>query len=226
MIVKGEWREMIKAIIFDMDGLMVDTEVISYQCYKEIIESYGFDFHKADYVKDYPGKPLRASIEFIKDKYHLDYDNQEKIEIFHQLENQYINNNGVELKKGLIELLEYLKENHYQTIVATSSHKDRAERILNQHNVLQYIDDIVCGDEVKRGKPFPDIFLKACEKLHVSHQEALVLEDSEAGIQAAYDAHIPVICIPDMKHPSDEYVKKVEHVYDSLNDIISYLKHL
>ena len=114
----------------------------------------------------------------------------------------------------------------YQTIVATSSHKDRAERILNQHNVLQYIDDIVCGDEVKRGKPFPDIFLKACEKLQVSHQEALVLEDSEAGIQAAYDAHIPVICIPDMKHPSDEYVKKVEHVYDSLNDIILYLKHL
>ncbi len=215
---------MIKAIIFDMDGLMVDTEMISCQCYKKLIESYGFSFHKEDYIKDFPGKPLIASLHFIQEQYQIDFDIDEKIQEFHQLEKQYIEENGVQLKKGLIELLQYLKKNNYKTIIATSSHKDRAEKILNQHDIFQYFDDIVCGSEVKRGKPFPDIFLKACEKLNISVNEALVLEDSEAGIQAAYDAHIPVICIPDLKYPQDEYIEKLEHIYDSLDNVILYLK--
>ena len=73
---------------------------------------------------------------------------------------------------------------------------------------------------MKRGKPYPDIFLKACDKLNINVDEALVLEDSEAGIQAAYDAHIPVICIPDMKYPSNEYAQKVVHILPSLHDVL------
>lgn len=63
---------MIKAVIFDMDGLMVDTEMISCICYREILESYGFSFTKEDYIKDYPGRTLMTSLQFIKDKYHID----------------------------------------------------------------------------------------------------------------------------------------------------------
>ena len=73
-------------------------------------------------------------------------------------------------------------------------------------------------------KKFIVIFLKACDKLNVEPEEALVLEDSEAGIQAASEAKISVICIPDMKFPQEKYLKKVEHVYDSLEDVISYLE--
>lgn len=74
--------------------------------------------------------------------------------------------------------------------------------------VIFDFDDFVFGSEGKRGKPYPDIFLKACEKLNEKPYEAVVLEDSEAGIQAASDAHIPVVCIPDLKYPSDDYTSK------------------
>ena len=87
----------------------------------------------------------------------------------------------------------------------------------------QYFDDFVFGPEVERGKPNPDIFLKAAEKLGEAPEKCLVLEDSQAGIQAAYAANIPVICIPDLKKPSEEYRKKTTAVLESLNDVIDFL---
>lgn len=215
---------MIKAVIFDMDGLMVDTEMISCICYREILESYGFSFTKEDYIKDYPGRTLMTSLQFIKDKYHIDDDIHEMADRFHELEDQYVQTHGVDLKPGLVELLQYLKEHNYKIALATSSIRTRATKLLEQHHVLEYLDEMVFGNEIKRGKPFPDIFLKACEKLEVNANQALVLEDSEAGIQAAYDAHIPVICIPDMKYPQEKYINKTTKIYQSLKDVIDYLE--
>lgn len=215
---------MTKAIIFDMDGLMVDTEIISYKCYKNILESFGFTFTKDDYIKDYPGRTLMTSLQFIKEHYHLNYNNHEMADKFHQLEHDYIEKNGVNLKPGLVELLEYLKEHNYKIAVATSSIKERATKLLLDHDILHYFDTMVCGNEIQNGKPFPDIFLKACEKLSVEPTDSLVLEDSEAGIQAAYDAHIPVICIPDMKYPQNQYVHKTTKIYQTLYDVIEYLE--
>ena len=102
-----------------------------------------------------------------------------------------------ELDKQLIR--NYLKDNNYKTIVATSSNRDRVDKILAQAKITEFFDDSICGDEVTKGKPNPEVFLKPCQKLGVNVDEAIVLEDSEAGIQASYDANIKVICIPDMK---------------------------
>ena len=98
--------------------------------------------------------------------------------------------------------------------------------MLETHHMIDDFDVMVYGPDVKRGKPFPDIFLKACEKLGVSPQEAIVLEDSEAGIQAAYDAHIPVYCIPDLKQPGKEYVQKAQGVLSSLLDVIPVIENM
>ncbi|MCD8027761.1 MAG: HAD family hydrolase, partial [Erysipelotrichaceae bacterium] len=95
---------------------------------------------------------------------------------------------------------------------------------LGYSHTLSYFDTTICGSEAAHSKPEPDIFLKACEKLHVLPSEALVLEDSEAGIEAAYRAHIKVICIPDMKYPTDEYVNKAFKVLDSLDEVINELE--
>ena len=92
------------------------------------------------------------------------------------------------------------------------------------HHILSYFDEIICGSDVQRGKPYPDIFLKACERLNVLPSEAIVLEDSEAGIQAAYDAKVPVYCIPDLKYPHEEYVQKASGIFSSLLDVIDLLE--
>ena len=94
---------------------------------------------------------------------------------------------------------------------------------MRQHNIVEYFDEFVFGNEVKKGKPNPDIFLKACDKISVNPEECLVLEDSESGIQSAYSANIPVICIPDMKVPNQYYLNMTKAVLSSLEEVIYYL---
>lgn len=131
---------------------------------------------------------------------------------------------GVALKSGVKALLKYLKDNHYQIVLATSSTYQRAILPLKQHHIDHYFDAMVFASDVKRGKPYPDIFLKACEKTKTAVHEALVLEDSEAGIQASFLAGIPVICIPDMKKPSTQFEKMTEAIFLSLDDVMGYLQ--
>ena len=97
---------------------------------------------------------------------------------------------------------------------------------MNQHQIANQFDYFVYGFEVTKGKPNPDIFIKACEKLDERPEDCLVLEDSEAGVCAAYSANIPVICIPDMKKPSKEIMEKTRAVFSSLVEVISYLSSL
>ena len=110
--------------------------------------------------------------------------------------------------------------------MATSSTKDRAISILKGHDILSYFDEFVFSEDVTLSKPNPEVFLKACEKINVSTNEAIVLEDSEAGIQAAHNAHISVICIPDMKYPDEDYANKTTCILDSLHQVIDYIDNL
>lgn len=216
---------MIKAVIFDMDGLLIDTEMISYQCYKQLIESYGFTFTLNDYIRDYPGRQLNASLQFIKDYYHLDFSIEEKTDDFHNLEEKYIQQDGAKLKQGAKELLEYLHTHHYKIALATSSGPSRAYKLLQDHQILHYFDTTVYGKDVIHGKPHPDIFLEACKRLDVLPDEAIVLEDSEAGIQASYSAKIPVYCIPDLKSPRETYKEMTNDILESLKDVIVILEN-
>lgn len=137
----------------------------------------------------------------------------------------YAIDRGVELKNGVKDILKYLKDNNYKIILATSSMKERALNALKQHDIDQYFDDMVFGPEVQNAKPHPDIFLKAIEKAGVEVNEGLVLEDSESGIQAAYSGNIPVICIPDMKGPSQHFKDMTVAVLPSLLNVMDYLEN-
>lgn len=215
---------MYKALILDMDGLIIDSELIAYRCYKSLLNKYGFPFTKEDYIKDYPGKALIKSLRFIKRKYKLNFDLKEEFEYIRQIENKIITEEGVDLKAGIFELLTYARANNYKLGIATSSIPERVHLILDKSDILAYFDAITYGNEVKHGKPAPDIFLKACQKLAVDPQEALVLEDSEAGIKAAYDGGIHVICIPDLKYPGLDYQDMTVDILDNLAEAVTYLK--
>ena len=198
---------MIKAIIFDMDGLMIDSERVTFECYQEILKGMNLTMDE-EFYKTLLGKPLKGIYQRFYDVYGNDFPIEDVIKDVHALMAQRFETEGVPVKTGLKSLLEYLKTNNYKTIVATSSNRDRVDTILAQAQITDYFDDSICGDEVTKGKPNPEVFLKSCQKLGVSVDEAIVLEDSEAGIQASYDAGIKVICIPDMKYPEKQYEEK------------------
>ncbi len=216
---------MTSTIIFDLDGLLINSEIISYRLYQDLLESYGYGFSIDDYAKNYSGKTATENINAIIERFQLPIDTQKGVENIALMEKKYLEK-GVDLKTGVKELLKYLQTNHYKITLASSSTKERALSILQFHHIENCFDDMVFGYEVKRGKPYPDIFLSACEKVQEKPENCLVLEDSEAGIQAAYSAHIPVICIPDMKKPDQEYASMTIGIFDSLIDVINYLMYI
>lgn len=216
---------MIKAIIFDMDGLMIDSERVTFECYQEILKGMNLTMDE-EFYKTLLGKPLKGIYQRFYDVYGNDLPIEDVIKDVHALMAKRFETEGVPIKTGLKSLLEYLKENNYKTIVATSSNRDRVDTILSQAQITDYFDDSICGDEVTKGKPNPEVFLKSCQKLGVNVDEAIVLEDSEAGIQASYDAGIKVICIPDMKYPEKQYEEKTFKILKDLNDVTEYLKSL
>lgn len=216
---------MIKAIIFDMDGLMIDSERVTFECYQERLKDMNLTMDE-EFYKTLLGKPIKGIYQRFYDVYGNDFPIENVIQDVHQLMAERFETEGVPVKKGLVELLHYLKDNNYKTIVATSSNRDRVDKILAQAKITEFFDDSICGDEVTKGKPNPEVFLKSCQKLGVNVDEAIVLEDSEAGIQASYDANIKVICIPDMKYPKKQYEEKTFNILKDLTEVTAYLKSL
>lgn len=216
---------MIKAIIFDMDGLMIDSERVTFEGYQEMLKKMNLTMSEDFYIT-LLGKPIKGIYQRFYDVYGQDFPIESVIKDVHQYMAERFEKEGVPLKKGLIPLLEYLKAHHYKTIVATSSNRDRVDNILQSADIEKYFDDSICGDEVTKGKPNPEVFLKSCQKLGVNVDEAIVLEDSEAGIQASHAANIKVICIPDMKYPEPEFVEKTYKIFKDLDEVKDFLQTL
>ena len=215
---------MIKAILFDLDGIVIDSEPIAYGILQEMVGKYGYNISLTDYATKYLGKSVATGMVTMANTFNLPTTPDELFKEYLEKEQEKLEK-GIPLKSGAKEILTYLKSNGYKTIVASSSTRERAEKILRDNDVLKYFDDLIFGYEVPKGKPNPDIFIKACEKLGVKENEAIVIEDSEAGIDAAFSANIPVICIPDMKLPGKKHLKKATLVLNSLFDVIDYLEH-
>ena len=211
------------SIIFDFDGLLVDTEIISYRIYKDILNNYGIGFNQKDYSEYYSGKTEKANVNNIINKYNLPLTVEEMLEKVLTKE-KHLHSLGVDLKRGALELLNFLNQNHYKISIASSSTKNRAIKILKYNNIYTFFNVFVFAENIKNSKPDPEIFLKACELMKEKPGNCIVLEDSEAGIEAANNANIDVICIPDMKRPDDNHLSKTLKVFDSLLEVIDFLK--
>ena len=188
----------IKTVIFDMDGLMFDTEKIYYQASQETADKLGME-----YSFDVYSKFIGAGNDIMVNTMHEMYEDHELLAQFLkeseiELEDR-LRNGQVDLHEGLIDLLDYLKEEKIPAVVASSTHRELVEHLLERLNVRHYFKDVVGGDEVPTAKPDPAIFNKAFSKTGIKHkEEALILEDSKNGVLAAAGAGIPVIHIPDM----------------------------
>lgn len=214
---------MTNAVIFDLDGLLIDSEIIAYKIYREMLRPCGHAFSVQEYAEGFSGKTETANLTNIIARYGLPLTVEQGRELVERREAELMAD-GVDLKPGAKELLGWLKERRYKVALATSSTPERALRILRQHGIEDCFDAFVFGSEVAHGKPAPDIFLRACEKIGGTPAESLVLEDSEAGIQAAHAAGIPVICIPDMKRPAPAYEALTARMLTSLHEVAGFLQ--
>lgn len=215
---------MVKAVIFDLDGLLVDTETVCYQVLREILAEFGHSFTLEEYAREYSGKPGRVNTAHLIESYRLPWTVEEGRERIFGRERE-LHARGVALKPGARELLAYLRREGCGVAMASSSGPERALNLLDQHQVTGYFQQFVFAGEVERGKPAPDVFLKACEKLGQAPEDCLVLEDSEAGIQAAHAAGTPVICVPDLRTPDKQFLDLTAAVCPSLREVIPYLSN-
>lgn len=215
---------MKNTIIFDLDGLLIDSEIISYRIYHDLTEIYEKEISMEDYIHNYSGKTADRNMRTLIEEYHLPVSVEDGLAFADLKEKEYLKK-GVSLKQGAAELLTYLKKKQYKIVLASSSTKERAVDIMEQNGIVAFFDHMVFGNEVRRGKPYPDIFVKACACVQEPIENCLVLEDSEAGIQAAFSAGIEVICIPDMKVPGEDFYKMAAAVLSSLKDVILWLKN-
>ena len=212
-----------EAVIFDLDGLLADTEIISLKVYQELLEDFGIPFTEETYSREYSGHREEENVQRFLDTYDLPWNFDQTLEKVYELEARILTK-GVNLKKGAKSLLAFLQREGIPIALATSSVESRARMILDSNGILSLFDHLVFAKDVKRSKPYPDIFLKACSDLNVLPENCLVLEDSEAGIEAASRAGIPVICIPDLKIPAQSFLNKTEQVFQDLDAVRDYLE--
>ncbi len=212
----------LELVIFDMDGLMFDTEKIAYRTWETVVRQlgYAFDF---EFFQTMLGSNLTRINELCFKKYGNDFPVDQIKEMRYQLTKDIISQEGVPFKKGLVELLIYLKQIQIKTAVATSSGKDRANIFLKPSEITHYFDYIICGDEITKSKPDPEIFLTVAKKLSCEPEHTIVLEDSEAGIIAADAGNFIPIMVPDLKQPSIAVLAKTFKCFESLIDVKNFL---
>lgn len=213
----------LELVIFDMDGLMFDTERVYVEAMDYIGEKIGLG--KLGYIVRKTLGMNRSSarkvwIDELGENYDEEVINREIIIYY----TEYYKNNTVPVKYGLYELLEYLEENNYKIALASLSEKEIIIRHLKETNIDKYFSVIVSGEDFEVSKPNPDIYLKACELLKEEPKNCIALEDSKNGLLAAHNAGCRPVMIPDLYEAEDKIIKILYRKFDSLKGVVNLLK--
>lgn len=208
---------MIKAVIFDLDGTITDTEQFYRLAWPEALGRFGYkcDPDVALELRSL-GRPF-APAKF-KEWYGEDFDYDKVRSVRKEIIEEYLKP-GIPLKPGAEEILSWLRARGITVALATANDLPRTERYLGRIGLLEAFDKIICADMVKQGKPAPDIYAYACEALGLDPKEVFAVEDSPNGVKSAYSAGCNVIMIPDLTEPDEELRKLLYARLDCLVDI-------
>ena len=216
--------EKIKGVIFDVDGLILDTESMSLKYWIEEFKKFGIDVDENIIISGM-GSDMYLLKKNLRERYGEDLPIDKMYEDKNIAMLGYLKEHRADRKEGFDSLIKYLNENGYKTAIATSTERRKFNIRMKHQNFIDKFDFVVCGSDVKNIKPDPEIFITAAEGIGLSPEECIVLEDSKAGVTAAYKGGFRCINIPDMKKPDDDMKKKAFKILKSLTEVEEYLKN-
>lgn len=210
-----------KAVLFDMDGVIFDSERIYLEAWIKIGKENNL-INIEDTVKRCIGVTAEKTRDIFLNTYDCDYEplRKEVSAYFHHYADK-----GLPVKGGTVELLSFLKDKNIPMVICSSTKTDIVKKELSDVHLLSYFEGVIGGDQVTHSKPDPEIFLKGLDYLNVGNKEALVIEDSLNGVKAAKAASIPVFMVPDLVMPTDE-IKNTTPIYHSLLEVKDYLEDI
>ena len=210
-------------VIFDMDGLMFGTEKVYYEECFETCRKHGIKVNEEIAYASIGTTQASTDNWFeIPDGLKVDIDKLLDGAIDSSIEKMC--KKGIPIKPGLFDLLDTLDELGIPKVIATSTTRKRTEKLLKSAGIYDRFVIIVCGDEISRGKPYPDIFLKVCSKINIEPKAVIVFEDSNNGTLAAKNAGIPCVMVPDLVQPSDESAAYALAVLENLHQAAALMR--
>lgn len=212
----------IKGLIFDMDGVIFDTERVYLDTWTKVFKDYGYEISKELYVTVMGTGRNNVKRVFLN-AFGQDLPIEEMYKKKDEQLFEVVKNGLVPLKVGAVELISSAKIRGYKIALATSARRERLDIQFKGKEISKYFDMVVCGDDVSKGKPDPEIFLKACEGLGLTTEECIVIEDSSAGIKGAYNGKIASYHVEDLKVADDEILKYCTKSFSNLLEIKKYL---
>ena len=214
---------MISAAVFDMDGLMFDTERLVYENWQDMMDERGYDYD-LEFFKQTVGKRKNEVQRIYFDRFGDDFPYWELADLGKARYVERVKSEGMPIKKGLVELLTYLRERDIKIALATSTSRQTAQFNLDISDTARFFDSLVCGNDVVNGKPHPEVFLTAAKRLGAKPENCVAYEDSINGIISAHNAGMVTVMVPDYIAPTEEIKPMIDFLCEDLSQSIEKIK--